>query len=109
MLRAMGRCWMGQPHQRRPVVSSNTQENTMTPSIRDEELQRNLLFMAHPKVWTVWPFLPLVRRPGKDGEDYECGLLCDLEGWLDLSGHRCTVFLTNLFLLPDKPEEMLAL
>jgi hypothetical protein len=66
----------------------------MSSAIDDQEQQRNLLFMANPTLWTVWPYLPLVRRPGKDGEDYDCGLLCDLQGWLGHSGFRCTIFLS---------------
>jgi hypothetical protein len=81
----------------------------MSSAIDEQEQQRNLLFMANPRLWTVWPYLPLVRRPGKGGEDYECGLLCDLQGWRRLSGFRCTVFLTNLFLLPESPDQILDL
>src|SRR5437762_2853694 len=39
---------------------------------------RNLHFVAQPKLWPVWPFLPLVRR--RDGPtDY--GLLYDARGF----------------------------
>ena len=68
---------------------------------------RDLHFMGNPALWTTWPFLPLVRRP-KPGE-IECGLLFDAQAVCDLTGFRCTVWLTNLFTLPPKLDDFLAL
>src|SRR5262249_26326331 len=67
---------------------------------------RNLLFLAEPGRWPVWPFLPLVRH-GPEAE--ECGLLCDLMGLANRPGFSATVFLANLFLLPRGLDEFLAL
>ena len=69
--------------------------------------QRDLHFMADAALWTIWPFLPLVRRPSPGG--VECGLLFDAQGMCDLTGYRCTVFLTNLFTLPPKLDDFFAL
>jgi len=68
---------------------------------------RDLLYIRTPQLWTHWPFLPLVRRP-KDGE-IELGVLVDLFGALNLPGYGSTVFITNLFLLPRRLEDLLAL
>ena len=68
---------------------------------------RDLLYIRSPHLWSHWPFLPLVRRP-KAGE-IELGVLADLFGALNLPGYGSTVFLTNLFLLPRRLEDLLAL
>ena len=72
----------------------------------DEMRQRTLLFASTPELWQHWPFLPLVRR--KNGEQ-ELGLLYDALGARNLAGYRCTVYLCNLFLLPQTLEELLAM
>ncbi len=59
------------------------------------------------RAWPHWPFLPLVRR-SKPGE-IECGILADLFGALGLPGYSSTVFLSNVFLLPKRLEDLLAL
>ena len=69
--------------------------------------QRNLLLFTSPHLWSVWPFLPVVRRhPGKE-EEY--GLLFDAKKAVKQLGLSATVFLCNLFLLPPTIEEFLAL
>ena len=68
---------------------------------------RDLHFMGDPALWTTWPFLPLVRRPSHG--ELECGLLFDAHRVMELTGYRCTVFLTNLFTLPPTLDEFIAL
>jgi hypothetical protein len=68
---------------------------------------RNLLFFRGPRRWPCWPFLPLVRR--RPGREEELGLLFDALGAAGLFGYSATVFLSNLFLMPAKLEEFLAL
>ena len=68
---------------------------------------RNLLFLATPALWPLWPFLPLVRRcPGKEDE---CGLMYDVFHVTGRTGVSATVFLNNLFQLPATEREFLAL
>src|SRR5262245_12623022 len=78
-----------------------------TPEPDLQERARNLLFLAEPKRWSVWPFLPLVRHD-PEGE-MTCGVLCDLLGLHGIAGYRATVFLANLFLLPETLDELLSL
>ena len=68
---------------------------------------RDLYFFTHPGEWKLWPFLPLVRRPA--GGDEELGLLFDAWGASGRAGHSATVFLCNLFLMPQTLEEFLEL
>ena len=70
-------------------------------------LRRNLLFLATPALWPVWPFLPLIRRRPDGGEDY--GVLYDCWTKAGRPGFRATVFLTNLFELPPSEDELLVL
>jgi hypothetical protein len=53
--------------------------------------------------------LPLVHRPGRNDDEFDCGLLCDLLGWRGLAGYRATVFIVNLFFVPEHLEDFLAL
>lgn len=74
-----------------------------TPRLRD------LIFFRHPKLWPLWPFLP-VSRPGPEGGDEkELGVLYDALGVSGTYGYSATVFLANLFLLPRTEPELLAL
>jgi hypothetical protein len=68
---------------------------------------RDLLFFRRPRLWTTWPFLPVVRHQ-PDGE-VECGVLYDCWTVARRAGFSATVFLTNLFLLPRTEDEFLAL
>ena len=72
-----------------------------------QERARNLLFLGRPDLWPVWPFLPLVRR--SDGQEEECGVLCDVLGLTGRPGHSATVHFANVFLLPPTLEGLLAL
>ena len=69
--------------------------------------QRNLLFFRDPRRWPAWPFLPLVRR--RPGRAEELGLLFDAVGAVGRYGLSATVFISNLFRLPKKLDEFLAL
>jgi hypothetical protein len=73
------------------------------PSVR----ARNLIFFARPELWPTWPFLPLVKRLAGQPEEY--GVLYDAMGNSNLPGLSATVFLTNLFLLPEQLSDILAL
>jgi hypothetical protein len=68
---------------------------------------RDLHFFQTPRLWTTWPFLPVVRRRA-DGET-ECGVLYDCWTVARRGGFSATVFICNIFLLPRKEEEFLAL
>jgi hypothetical protein len=69
---------------------------------------RDLLFFTTPRLWQHWPLLPVVRyREG--ATEPELGVLYDLGGACGLYGYSCTVFLTNLFLLPEGLDAFLAL
>lgn len=77
---------------------------SLTPT---QERIRNLLFMREPTKWSVWPFLPLIRRlPGKEEE---CGLLYDVFNVHGRTGYSATVFLCNIFLLPERVEDLLTM
>jgi hypothetical protein len=67
---------------------------------------RNLLYFTSPLLWTLWPALPLTRRtPGKEEE---LGVLIDVVSALDLPGYSATVFLTNIFQLPDDLTDVIS-
>jgi hypothetical protein len=68
---------------------------------------RDLLFFTTPRLWPTWPYLPVVRR--RPGKEEELGVLCDVRGRDGPCGYDATVFVGNLFLLPDTLEELLAL
>ena len=65
------------------------------------------LFLGTPRLWPLWPYLPVVRR--SPGGIEELGVLIDVRGTSGRTGYRATVFLTNLFELPDSEEELLRL
>src|SRR5436305_249231 len=69
--------------------------------------RRDLYFMINPALWPTWPFLPLIRRTMTD--EIEVGLLCDVERLFNLTGFRCTIFLSNIFALPATLEEFMSL
>jgi len=68
---------------------------------------RDLFFFTHPEHWPTWPFLPVVRRPA-DGE-MECGLLYDIMHLRGRTGFSSTVFLCNIFLMPESEDEFLGM
>lgn len=69
---------------------------------RDKTIQ----MLASPALWPVWPFLPLVRR--RTGTE-ELGVVFDARSVCGLTGYSATVFLCNLFTLPSRLDEFLAL
>jgi hypothetical protein len=68
---------------------------------------RDLFFFQNPRLWVVWPYLPVIRH--KPDEDDDVGVLYDFAHTSGRTGYRCTVILTNLFHVPDIEEELLAL
>ncbi len=68
---------------------------------------RDLYFFTHPEAWPTWPFLPVVRRHADGRMDY--GVLYDALHRSGITGFSSTVFLTNLFLMPEDEDEFLAL
>ena len=68
---------------------------------------RDLFFFRNPEYWTIWPFLPVVRR--RPGYDLECGVVYDFRTTPGPCGYGSTVFLSNLFTLPPTLEELLQL
>jgi hypothetical protein len=68
---------------------------------------RDLFFFSHPEHWPTWPFLPVVRRHADRETDY--GVLYDAAHATGRTGYSSTVFLCNLFLMPEKESELLAL
>ena len=67
---------------------------------------RTVLFVANPALWPAWPFLPVVRRSRRREE---LGVLFDARHACGLTGFSATVFLTNLFDLPQDLHQFLAL
>jgi hypothetical protein len=76
------------------------------PDALRRERTRNLLFLSTPRLWPVWPFLPVIRR--RPGCDDECGILYDVFGLKGTPGYAATVFLCNIFQLPTE-EQLLGL
>ena len=65
---------------------------------------RDLTFMSTPSLWSVYPFLPVIRR-GAVGGCQQLGVLYDAVGVSGRYGYTATVWLTNLFLLPKTEAE----
>jgi len=72
----------------------------------DAVLSRNLQFISNPSLWNLWPYLPLIRDTTSVRE---LGVMVDLHGRVGITGFSATVFLTNLFTLPQQLDELLAL
>lgn len=66
---------------------------------------RTVLFLGMTALWPHWPFLPVVRRC-KGHEEY--GIVFDSRS-AGLMGYSTTVFFANLFALPSRLQEFLAL
>ena len=80
---------------------------TPLPKATCPERARNVLFMTTPRLWSLWPFLPLMRR--RPGAAEECGLLYDALHRSGAAGFSAAVIECNLFQLPPTEEELLAL
>jgi hypothetical protein len=68
-------------------------------------IARDLLFLRTPSLWPTWPFLALVRR--RPGQEIEFGVMYDFAGTSGRTGFGSTVFLSNLFLMPQNEDEMI--
>ena len=69
---------------------------------------RDLMFFRSPHLWRLHPYLPVVRRARDDAEP-ELGVLYDTRGHVNLYGYVATVFLQNLFFMPDTVAALLTL
>jgi hypothetical protein len=78
-----------------------------TPLPRLEGAARDLFFFRTPSLWTTWPHFPVVRHK-PDGE-MNLGVLYDFAHTSQRTGYTCTVFLCNIFFLPETEEALLAL
>ena len=67
--------------------------------------ERTVLFVTDPALWSMWPFLPVVRR--RKGCE-ELGVVFDARV-AGRTGHLTTVYFTNLFDLPATFAAFLAL
>ena len=76
------------------------------PESEVRRFERTMLFLTNPDLWPLWPFIPVVRRCS--GEE-ELGVVYDARQAVDLTGYSATVFITNMFTLPDKFKEFLKL
>jgi hypothetical protein len=72
----------------------------------ERERRRHVAVMATPRLWPTWPVLCVVkgRLP-----DVECGVMYDVMGTGGRPGYSATVYLTNVFTLPDTLDELLQL
>ena len=77
-----------------------------SPAAGRRATARDLHYFAHPRLWPLYPFLPLTRRVGDSG-DRQCGLMYDARGVSGRYGYGSTVFLVNLFCLPRTEAELL--
>ena len=75
------------------------------PSCVPRAAERTVLFLTTPALWPMWPFLPVVRR--RAGRE-ELGVVFDARA-AGLAGYSSTVFLTNVFALPDDLTALLNL
>lgn len=70
--------------------------------------ERDLHFFTNPKLWPVWPILPLIRRRPGNPADPELGVLYDAAGHAGIYGYSATVFLINLYCVPSDSTRLLA-
>src|SRR3989442_13260695 len=69
---------------------------------------RDYLFFPPPRLWPLWPFLPVVRRPAGAAEP-ELGLMYDARGAAGRDGYSAAGVLTNYFLGPAAQADLPAL
>jgi hypothetical protein len=69
---------------------------------------RDLLFLTTPMLWSLYPYLPVIRR-NVQGNCQQLGVVYDAVSASGLNGHSTTVFLANFFTLPKTEAEFLAL
>jgi len=63
--------------------------------------------MRNPQLWSKWPLLPVIRRSPEGGEQ-QLGVLYDARTVSATYGFSATVFLVNVFLLPDTEAQLFA-
>jgi hypothetical protein len=68
---------------------------------------RDVAMFRSPQLWLTWPFLPVIRDAPGGGR--QLGVLYDAFHATGRCGYTATVWLTNIFLLPDDEEALLAL
>lgn len=78
---------------------------TTNHAARRRATARDLYYFTHPRLWPLYPFLPLTRSVGDNVR--QCGLLYDARGVSGQYGYSCTVFLTILFSVPRTEAELL--
>ncbi len=81
--------------------------HTNPPTGHSPPLQLVVLLRS-PHLWPTWPFLPVIRDP-PDGGRQQLGVLYDVFHATGRCGFSSTVFLANIFGLPDTEEAILAL
>ena len=91
----VGRLYLGGPFMSRASISAS------------ELRRRSLALILNPPVWPLWPFLTL--RRVQPGGVIELGVLYDARGVRELYGLSTTVYLTNVFELPDTESAFLNL
>jgi hypothetical protein len=69
---------------------------------------RDLTFLSTPSLWSQYPFLPVIRR-STVGDCQQLGVLYDAVSASGRYGYSATVFLTNIFTLPQTEAELFAL
>jgi hypothetical protein len=70
--------------------------------------QRDLVLLRTPSLWSTWPFLPVVRWL-PPGQGRQLGVLYDASHHCQRYGYSATVFITNIFMLPQTQEELFSL
>lgn len=69
---------------------------------------RDLIVLSTPSSWSLYPFLPVIRRAAV-GDVQQLGVLYDAVGVSGRYGFTATVFLTNIFDLPKTEAELFTL
>jgi hypothetical protein len=69
---------------------------------------RDLAFLSTPSLWSLHPFLPVIRRSAV-GDCQQLGVVYDAVGVSGRYGYSATVFLTNIFTLPKTEAELFEL
>ena len=69
---------------------------------------RDLMFLSTPTLWSLHPFLPVIRRAARGGCQ-QLGVVYDAVGVSGLYGYSATVFLANFFTIPRTQADLLAL
>lgn len=77
----------------------------MTPTEK-ERRRRDLSIITNHAAWPNYPLLPLVNYHHKH---FSCGVMFDCLGMLGKPGFSSTVFLANIFDLPDDPSKLFKL